>query len=222
MSKTLDDSWLYAHVPEAEESMLSALTDAEHTFSRRFVRRMRALLRYERRGHFGRAAALAGRAAAAVLAAVLLVNLVLIGTVEAYREEVWKLTLRVTERFTEFRVTGGSTAPALEFVPIEPPYIPEGYEEIDVLRNDGVNEIIYSNGTGIIHFSQSGFSEGSILLNTEDADMKIVELHGIDIYVIEEGNRTIACWVYDESIFTVTGDVDYNEMMRIINSILIS
>lgn len=222
MKDFFDEALLRECAAEAEKELLAELPEEPHEFSLRFQRKMKRLLREQGRSDFGKGLSRFGRAAAAVLTAVLLVNLVLIGTVEAYREEVWKLTLRVTERFTEFRVTGGSTAPALEFVPIEPPYIPEGYEEIDVLRNDGVNEIIYSNGTGIIHFSQSGFSEGSILLNTEDADMKLVELHGIDIYVIEEGNRTIACWVYDESIFTVTGDVDYNEMMRIINSILIS
>lgn len=171
MKEFFDESLLRECAEKAEEELLAELPEEPHEFSRRFQRKMKRLLREQGRSDFGKGLSRFGRAAAAVLAAVLLVNLVLIGTVEAYREEVWKLTLRVTERFTEFRVTGGSTAPALEFVPIEPPYIPEGYEEIDVLRNDGVNEIIYSNGTGIIHFSQSGFSEGSILLNTEDADI---------------------------------------------------
>ena len=121
MSKTLDDSWLYAHVPEAEEAMLCALTEEEHTFTKGFARKMRGLLRYERRGPFGRAAALAGRAAAAVLAAVLALNLILVGTVEAYREEVWKLTLRVTRKYTEFRIEINPTAPTSLFVPIDPP-----------------------------------------------------------------------------------------------------
>ena len=145
MSKTLDDSWLYAHIPEAEEAMLCALTEEEHTFSRGFARKMRGLLRRERRSPFGRAAARTGRIAAAVLAAVLALNLILVGTVEAYREEVWQLIRRVTRKYTEFRIETNPTTPTSPFVPIDPPYIPEGYEEVEHFSNEITQIITYLN-----------------------------------------------------------------------------
>lgn len=220
MNKPLDDDMLYAHIPEAEEAMLCALTEEEHTFSKGFARKMRRLLRYERRGRFGRTAAQAGRAAAAVLAAVLALNLILVGTVEAYREQAWQLLRRVTRKYTEFRIETNPTAPTSPFVPIDPPYIPEGYEEVERVITDMVNQILYCKDDKNFFYSQTSLESGPLYIDTEDANVEVLSLYGCDVYVITENKMTHTYWVDADCAFSVSGNSGYEEILKITENIL--
>lgn len=221
MNKPLDDDMLYAHIPEAEEAMLCALTEEEHTFSKGFARKMRRLLRYERRGRFGRTAAQAGRAAAAVLAAVLALNLILVGTVEAYREQAWQLLRRVTRKYTEFRIETNPTAPTSPFVPIDPPYIPEGYEETEKQTNENMQIIIYSseNGTAFTLY-QRVIMEGTIVIDTENANVQKMNISGYEVLFITEGEMTQIYWICGEYSFGLVGNADFEDLRAIAENIL--
>lgn len=200
--------------------MLCALTEEEHTFSRGFARKMRGLLRRERRSPFGRAAARTGRIAAAVLAAVLALNLILVGTVEAYREEVWQLIRRVTRKYTEFRIETNPTTPTSPFVPIDPPYIPEGYEEVDRVITDMDNLILYCRDDKNFFYSQTNLESGPLYIDTEDANAEVLSLYGCDVYVITENEMTHTYWVDGGYIFSISGNSGYEEILKITENIL--
>jgi len=222
MNKPLDDDMLYAHIPEAEEAMLCALTEEEHTFSKGFARKMRRLLRYERRGRFGRTAAQAGRAAAAVLAAVLALNLILVGTVEAYREQAWQLLRRVTRKYTEFRIETTPTAPTSPFVPIDPPYIPEGYEEVEHFSNEITQITIYLNSDNKdITVTQTALGAAPIRFDTEDAHVEVLQLQSYQVHVITENTMTQVFFVAGGYEFTVSGTAGYDEILEVTENILI-
>ena len=79
MNDNLSDEFLYKHIPRAETAALASLpteNELDHIFSGRFLRKMKALLKYERRGSFGRFATQLGRVVAAVLVLVIMLNTV--------------------------------------------------------------------------------------------------------------------------------------------------
>lgn len=221
MNDCLDDAYLYAQIPRAEEAMLRALPREEHRFSRRFERKMRALLRYERRTPLQRAAARAGRIAAAVLAAAILLNAALIGTVKAYREGFLEILEEVRRKFTAFHVETGETLPVTEFVPIEPPYIPEGYEEIDRITNEVKQIIVYMNAEGKdISVSQTELTLSRLYYNTEDATVETIRIQDRKVYVITKDSLTQVFFITEAYEFSICGAAGYAEIMEVTNSII--
>ena len=219
--RQIDDAFLQEYVPEAEKAALDGLPPEEaHTFSRRFQRKMQALLRYERRRPFARRAAAAGRAVAAVLLCVLILNAVLIGSVEAYRERAYEIVENVTRKFTAFSVKVNENTPAVEFKPIEPPYVPEGYEVVERYANDIENFILYCKGEKNFFFSQIVAGTAPVHLDTEDAVVEDKEISGYEVRVISENEITQAYFVAGGYEFLVSGNTGYEEILKITENIL--
>ena len=220
--RQIDDAFLQEYVPEAEKAALDGLPPEEaHTFSRRFQRKMQALLRYERRTPFARRAAAVGRGVAAVLLCVLILNAVLIGGVEAYREWTYEIVETVTKKFSSFSVkVNGNTAPPAEFKPIEPPYIPEGYEVEEHIANDIESFILYCNGEKSFFLSQIVAGTAPLHLDTEDALVEYKEISGYKVCVISENETTQAYFVAGGYEFLVSGNAGYEEILKITEKFL--
>ena len=216
-----DEALLRECAAKAEEELLAEIPRELHGFSRSSQRKMRQLLRDQGRSGLGKDLARVGRAAVAMLAAVLLLNMVLVGTVEAYREEVWELTLRVKERFTEFRVTGEPTEPASDFIPIEPPYIPEGYVETERLKSNRRQSIAYAdeNGRDFVYF-QRLITPGTVVLDTEDALAQMIEICNREAQLIIEEEVIQIHWIYGEYSFSLIGNAAFDDLKKIAESIL--
>ena len=220
--RQIDDAFLREYVPEAEKAALDGLPPEEaHIFSRWFERKMQALLRYERRTPFARRAAAAGRAVAAVLLCVLILNAVLIGGVEAYRERAYEIVETVTRKFTAFSVKVNDNTPPVEFKPIEPPYVPEGYEVVGRIASDIENTVFYLNDDGKdIFFSQMVAGTAPVYFDTEDALVEDKEISGYEVRVISENEMTQAYFVAGGYEFVVTGTAGYEEVLKITEKIL--
>ena len=220
--RQIDDAFLQEYVPEAEKAALDGLPPEEaHTFSRRFQRKMQALLRYERRRPFARRAAAAGRAVAAVLLCVLILNAVLIGSVEAYRERAYEIVETVTRKFTAFSVKVNENTPPAEFKPIEPPYVPEGYAVTEKNVSDISQVILYSdNDGGHISFTQMILTSGSVLFDTEDALVEDKEILGCEVRVIAENEMVQAYWIDGECEFLLISNAGYDEVLTMSEKIL--
>lgn len=222
MNDYLSDEFLYKHIPRAEAAALEpfpAENELDHIFSGRFLRKMKALLKYERRGSFGRFATRLGRVVAAVLVLVIMLNTVLVLSVEAYRERFFEIIQTVTERFTSFFVEVDDDAPVTEFVPIEPPYIPEGFEEIERFADDFVIEIVYSNGDQEICYSQIKAGAGVTYIDTEDAGTERVRIGAQEVYVISEDNMITVYWACDGSEFLLISNAARDQILAVAESI---
>lgn len=224
MNQHLEDAFLYRYMPEAEAAMLAAIppeAELRHSFSRRFRRKMEALLRYERRSGFGRFAAGFGRIAAAVLIALLAVNTVLVCSVEAYREGFYEIVETVTEKFTAFFVEVDDNAPVTEFKPIDPPYIPEGFEVVERITSDIENSLLYFNESEkTIFYSQMMITPGVTSFDTEDASVNVLPLYDCEIHVISENGTTRAYWINSGYEFIVSSNAGYEEVLAITENIL--
>lgn len=223
MSKPLSEEFLYQYIPMAEQDMMEAMpaeAALEHAFSKRFCRKMKALVKYERRSPAGRFAAAFGRAAAAVLLVAVLLNTILVGSVEAYREKFFEIVQTVTEKFTSFFVES-EDAPSNEFVPIEPPYIPEGFEELERFSDENHHTVVFLNDNGQeIYYSQMRSGSGVLYFDTEDASMETLQIMDQEIYVISEDNTIQVYWAEDASEFLIISNFDHDVVLDIAKSII--
>lgn len=223
MNDHLSDEFLYKHIPRAETAAMGSIppeNERNHIFSSRFLRKMKMLLKYERRGSFGRFATRLGRAVAAVLVIVIMLNTVLVVSVEAYREKFFEIIQTVTERFTSFFVEVDDDAPVTEFVPIEPPYIPEGFEEIERFADEFVIEIVYSNGDQDICYSQIKAGVGVMYIDTEDAGTEQVQIGAQEVYAITEDNMITVYWVCDGSEFLIISNAAHDQIFAVAEGII--
>lgn len=224
MRQCIDDDFLYNAMPAAEADMLSAIPpedELKHTFSRRFERKMQALLRYERRTPFARRAAAVGRGVAAVVLAVLILNAALIGGVKAYRESFYEIVETVTRKYTAFNVKVSESVPPAEFSPIEPPYVPEGYTVEEKIENEIMQQIIYSSEGGTVFiYKQRILMDGTVMVDTEDALVQKEEIFGYEVKFITEGEMTQIYWVCGGHSFSLVGNAAFEELKMVAENIL--
>lgn len=224
MKDHLDDEFLYKHIPMAEKRAMAAIPkedELNHTFSSRFLRRMKTLVNYERRGSFGRFAVRFGRAVAAVLLIVILLNTVLVVSVDAYREKFFEIIQTVTEKFTSFIVDVDDDAPVTELVPIEPPYIPEGFEMVERFSDAVSHDVVYQTSEGKeIYYSQSIITPSTIHIDTEDAAEKWIQIDDCTVYVVVENSTTQLHWFDGDYRFLVIGNADYESLVAVAEGII--
>lgn len=224
MNDNLSDEFLYKHIPRAETAALESFpaeNELDHVFSGRFLRKMKALLKYERRGSFGRFATQLGRVVAAILVLVIMLNTVLVVSVEAYREKFFELIQTVTERFTSFFVEADDDAPVTELVPIDPPYIPEGFDVIEKFSDAVSHTVIYLNEEGQeIYYVQALVVDGETHIDTEDAEMQVIQIEDCAVYAVRKNDTTQLCWIDGDYEFVIISNVEYETIIAVAEEII--
>lgn len=145
----IDDEFLYTHMAQAENLMLDQIPperELKHHFSRRFRRKMRALIRYERRTPRMRKAVHCMKVAAAAFAVILSLTFGAFMSVEASRTRIIEIITRVLSDATSVRISVDNGAPSDKILrPVTPTYVPEGYGVLDEQIYDTSQIIIYNN-----------------------------------------------------------------------------
>lgn len=206
MSMVVDDEFLYLYMPQAEQMMLDHLppeNKLHHRFSRRFRRKMRALLRYERRTPKMRKLMHGCKVAAAVLAVVVSVTFGALMSVEACRTRIIEAVTKVFEEFTSVRISanGGITDKVVR--PIIPMYVPEGYVLKEEITNETDYMILYENQIGkALFYTQELLTASEHIFDTEDAYTTKTIIGSQEIYVImKESTNVCQIYWYDELYF---------------------
>lgn len=140
------DELLYQYMPIADEMDLDALeaeiADEEIVLSKKFERRMKRLMWKEEHkwvAGFGKFMA----RVAVVLLCVLGVSLAVTMSVDAYRSKFFQTVQEIWEDSVVHTYDVGEEGQ--EFVPHEPSYIPEGYEEVRRVETGKSVSIEYAN-----------------------------------------------------------------------------
>ena len=224
MNDNLSDEFLYKHIPRAETAALESFpaeNELDHVFSGRFLRKMKALLKYERRGSFGRFTTQLGRVVAAILVLVIMLNTVLVVSVEAYREKFFELIQTVTERFTSFFVEADDDAPVTELVPIDPPYIPEGFDVIEKFSDAVSHTVIFLNEEGQeIYYVQSLVVDGEVHIDTEDAELQVIQIEECSVYAVFKNDTTQIYWIDGDYEFLIISNADYESVIAVAEEII--
>lgn len=194
MSVVIDDEFLYAHMPQAEALMLEQLPpehELNHRFSMRFQRKMRALLRYERRTPRMRKTVSRMKAAAAVFAVVLSVTFGALMSVEACRTRIIEIITEILSDATSLHISVDDGAPSDAVLrPITPTYVPEGYRVVEEETSKIDFLIHYEDETGrVLDYTQDLLSAAEYLIDTEDVYTEEMMIGSHEVQVIVKPSR---------------------------------
>ena len=219
----IDEAYLYQYMPEVERWLMSRMPSEEeldHTFSRRFERKMKALIMYERRTPWERKFYRGMKIAFATIIMVLLVSLGSAMSVQAYRSKLIRFFVEVFEELTSFL---GNDVSVVDDVlePIEPEYVPKQYEKIGETVVETKCVFVYADAEGnTIRYKQELLSNPIHYLDSEDATYSVINIKGNEVIVYQEMNETILCWKDQTYYFNLTGSVSADELVKMTKSIM--
>lgn len=221
----IDDAYLYKHMPAAEMILMSRIPPEEelcHVFSRRFCRKMKAMIKYERRTPRERAVYRGLKVAFATLAVILLVVFGSAMSVQAYRYRFVELIVEVFEELTSYSVQ--EKAPTGETADlVEPGYVPKGYEEIERTENSWGCSIEYCNeNRDKILYRQEQLS---LLIHFWDTEASVVSEKRIGkqtINVIDDNDMQTIYWIDKEYSYSIIGEetIELEELLKMARSII--
>jgi len=210
---------LTRRAPELRSLWLSALPDMsdlpEYDTSLRFRRRMDKLLRRQRHS------AILRQVRQAMIAAVLLIVFTFSGlmvTSEAFRNDVISVVIKAFQTITEFHYSAGfSTDQTPSDIAVT--YLPHGMEESHRVSDDPLCEIYFEDNSGhfvmvrqVVVGSSTAYSQG---LNTEDADIWYLDIHGsAGTCIYKKGTCTIT-WTRQNIAYTVISTHSVEETQKI-------
>lgn len=207
---------------QAAEEYVQALAEGldapeEHTFSRRFERKMRGLL--------AKAAHPAWAAFGRAVASFAMVVLVLFGSVLAVDAEARELFLGWFRQQMDGAVHFSSRNPSQEDTQYQLTWIPEGYEFYDLVQEYGGETVLYANEAGdLLRFTYLHPSEnGETYLFAGEHDEKQISVQGMTgtLYLPHDTiNGKDLIWQNEAgTLFEISGRCDENVLLRMAESV---
>lgn len=225
----MDDEFLYAHMPQAERRLLDQIPperELHHQFSRRFRRKMRALLRYERRTPYMRKAVQSIKTAAAVFAVVVSLTFCALMSVEASRTRIIEIVTKLLSDATSVHVSVDDGAPSDRVLrPVTPTYVPEGYRVIDEETDILTHMIIYEDVSAerAIDYTQDMLSAGEYVLDTEDVYTEKVQIGSQEVWIVVKPSRDTSSvyWIDNNYFYCVSGNkIESDELLKMAESVI--
>lgn len=225
----IDDEFLYAHMPQAERLMLERIPperELNHHFSRRFLRKMRALLRYERRTPRMRKAVHRMKVAAAVFAVIVSLTFGALMSVEASRTRIIEIVTKLLSDATSVRVSVDDGAPSDRVLrPVMPTYVPEGYHVVDEETDVLTHMIIYEDESGrAIDYTQDMPFAAEYVLDTEDVYTEKVLIGSQEVWIVVKPSRDYCTlyWFDNHYFYWVSGNkIESDELLKMAESVII-
>lgn len=222
--KMLQEDMLVQYMKQAEAVWMSRIppeAKLHHRFSGRFLKKMRALLRYERQSVRTRKLTADLRRMAAVILLALGVGCVLTLSVDAYRAKFFEIVMEVFPELTSIRTAPKDPSVEREFEPVEPGYVPEGYEvEERIIDAIGVSMTYMDRNGKRIGYHQTLLGTGETILDTEDAETETIILNGEEIMVIEKNKFYILWWTNEPCEYLLNGEADPDELKKMVENII--
>lgn len=219
----MEESELYAWMPIAETQLMEQLPLEEeltHSFSRRFVREMKTLQKYERctprERHFYRNIKIG-------FAMLIILSMLAFGsvmTVEACRLKVIQFFVEMLEEFTSYK--GLIQKPDDEGIYLkEPKRIPKGFEETKRIIDDVAGRIEYRDEAGnLIRYTQLRIVNVETLRNTEDAEGSELYIGTQKVTVTESQVKTLLQWEDGEYIYQISSTIKPIDLLEMTKSII--
>ncbi len=207
---------LDAFYPTQEELEAITFSDKFEQWAARFLKRQE---------HFWfRTFNTVGKQVAAVVLTVVLALSAVTISVEALREPFFEFITKTFEKFTLITFhENDDPSPEDEFIPlkpIDPTYIPEGFEltseTVDFMMN--MKTYAHKNET-IIHYSQSFKNGSQLYIDTEDATITRININEREAIFKQEYNETYLFFTDMHYIYEISGNLTKEELIKIAESI---
>lgn len=224
----ITDDMLYECAPKAEKLWLDSLPSddelPEYKFSKGFERKMKKMIRTQRRSPGLNRFISVSKHIAVIALAVLTVSFSCLMCVEAYREKFLKFIVDVYENMTQYSFFS-SWSRNSELGEIEFDYLPDGMSEIDRDYSPQAHyqAIWFEDSMGrrfeISQDIMTGNKQSTVILDTEDAEATKIDFNGYDATLIIKGEQTMLLCVDDFSYILLSGDFPPEEIVKIANGV---
>ena len=223
---TISDEVLYEYAAEARDIWLSTMpqkgTIHQHPFSARFKRKMKTLLKEQRRSPKTNKAIRYIRRAVAVIMIALVILFSFAMTVSAFRERVIEVVVNVFNELTDYRFVSIETE-ARELPEIEFGYLPDDMQESYRESLNG-HELIIFEGVKERSFELTrdqllaggGYRK---YLDTEDSEYETFLIHGEEAYANYKNDNGTIIWTSGDILYTLYGNLSLDELKEIALSI---
>ncbi len=216
----------------ANEKFKQALTEAlmpeyeinvpvseEHTFSPRFEKRMRKLIKRRNKPYYKMINTFGKRTACAATV-VLILSSVTIMNVDALRNAFSDFFLRIYEKFSTVQSVEDDTAPeTLENI-YGITYNLDDFKIIYEEQNEYSYSITYFNEDIIIDFSQYTKNMYNHNVNTENAEISTIDINGHDaIYFIDNNDYCHIIWDNGDYVISLGSNIGKNALIDIAKSV---
>ena len=227
----ITEQMLYKYAPEAAALWLDSLPAddliPEHPFSRRFERKMRKVIREQRRSPVMRKIVSTAKQVAVVALIISMIGFSCLMTVEAYRKKFIEVITEVFYDLTHFNFSS-AWSNGTGFLEMEVSYLPDGM--VEVRRDtyaDTQNQIVYfedQNGRQL-RINQQLVTDGidfNIIVDTENADVTTIPLGDVDASLIVKDGRAALLWENGPHIIYLAGDLTSEELIGVANGLTIA
>lgn len=224
MNRIIDDDFLYSHMKDAENLMMTAIPDEielNHQFSKRFLRKMKTLLKYERRTPIMRSTVHHAKTAAAVFLIFLSIAFTTTMSVDAYRIRFFEFVTTVWDELTSIVIGSSENADHDTLSPIAPTYVPIGFEIIDQQSDQYENTIRYLHEDGVeILYSQQLTTQSEFILDTEGVEPNSVIIGSQEVYIFLNKGTTQLYWNDKFHFYHLISRCNENELLKMAESII--
>lgn len=223
------DELLYRYAPMAENLWIGQLPSddqiPEHTFSKRFEKRMRKLIKDQRRSPFMRHFLLMSKRVAAVALVVSVLSFSCLMTVEAYRVKFIEIVTEVFDNTINFIITPKHSRGTGKIEDVIFGYLPEDLVEVDRL------EMSYGQGLTVTYVDSnghlldiyveviSGQSTTDISINVEGSVVSNIMINGNEATAYTGADCEYLMWEDGDCLILITSELPYDETIKVAQNI---
>lgn len=224
----ISDEMLYLCAPLAEEMWLQTIPNDDeipyHQFSMSFERKMRRLIKQQKRSNTHNKLLQTAKRVAIVAIATITVLFSSLMTVEAYREKFIEIVREVFYELTHFNfVSTWEGEPVLGEITLE--YVPQGMEEVRREIDEDVGLcVIYFSGPDDNRFkiSQQLLNDEvvyDVIIDTENACTEIVSIGSYEAELTVKDDIAILVWRAEPYVMSISGELSSDDVVKIAESI---
>jgi len=161
------------------------------------------------------------RRLAAALLLILGIGGVLTMSVDAYRTKFFEIIVEVFPELTSIRTTPKDPSAEHEFEPVEPGYVPEGYEvEERIIDQLGVSIIYVNQMNQRIGYQQLLMGTGEVILDTENAKVETISLNEQEALAIEKDGFCILWWSKEPCEYMLDGEISLEDLKKMAKTLM--
>lgn len=222
------DEMLYQNAAAARDIWLGTMPldneISDHEFSQSFERKMKKVIKGQRRPAWIKSSLLFLKRTAAVAMVALVITAAGVMSVDAYRERVIEVVVQVFHDLTSYRFytersDGYKTAPKVDFS-----YIPDGFELTESRVGETRAYYLFENREGTFFeldevVIQPGGDYGMIL-DTEDSQMEHFYIGDVEAIANSKGSDGNVLWSIENIRFDLYGNIGIEELKEIARGIV--
>ncbi|WP_313527695.1 DUF4367 domain-containing protein [Anaerotignum sp.] len=219
----VNDDLLYKHMRTFENTMLDALpkeNELYHDFSKSYKRKIRLLLKIQRRSCFTNQLIKLSKNVAVIFIVVISIAFTSVMSVEAYRVRFFDKVTEIWNEFTSIVFQSEENNSEL-LVPVELGYIPIGFKITEEKVYPYEYYLYLENETGIeIMFEQAPINTNAFIVDTENTLTENIVVANQEVTYFINKNVHQFYWNDDKYVYTLISEYDKNELTKIIENIL--